>query len=248
MERGKASDDEKKQFSKAVFILQKTVEYKERPVSPQVILAKAANSTELRFDLRQIREQWDSFYRTHNLTAVADLLPQKITLTPVQIETLKLKAQEGYTRIILIPAGIEQHLQVLKANLTDGLEKDYKGKPIKTWLSNEVKLSFPCQIETTDRERVGRAYLLLTNPNESLLPGTKNKSADELIAEFAQQGISGLTLADYLIEEKKHFEETLKHLVDWSNNELTWLLESRDSSARVLRADWSYGLHHVEVG
>ena len=211
----------------------------EKKSSHDIILAETTDGKELRFDLNEIREQWKVFYEEHGLENLANLLPKNIALTPKQIETLKAKAREGYTRAILVPAGIENHLQKLKEKLTDGLENDVEGNPIETWLSEDVKPSFPDNIKTKDAKRVGKAYLLLTNPNESLVPGSKNKSADKLIAEFEANGISGLTLADFLIEERKHFEETGKHLVDWSNNEWTWLLESRAGASRVLGAGWS---------
>ncbi|MEK7655178.1 MAG: hypothetical protein AAB386_00645 [Patescibacteria group bacterium] len=246
VERGKASEEEGKRFSKAVFALKKTVEDKECPVD-NIILAETTDGKELRFDLNEIREQWKVFYEEHGLENLANLLPKNIALTPKQIETLKAKAREGYTRVILVPAGIENHLQKLKEKLTDGLENDVEGNPIETWFSEDVKPSFPDNIKTKDAKRVGKAYLLLTNPNESLVPGSKNKSADKLIAEFEANGISGLTLADFLIEERKHFEETGKHLVDWSNNEWTWLLENRAGASRVLSALWNPDHHRVRV-
>ncbi|MBP9863906.1 hypothetical protein KBC54_00455 [Patescibacteria group bacterium] len=246
VEQGKADADERKRFTKAVFALKKQMEEKENPTA-QIILAEAKDGSELRFDLKEIRETWEVFYRSHNLPQLADALPSDVKLTPAQIDLLKQKAKEGYTRATLIPADAERHLQTLKANLTDGLEKDAQGDPIETFLFDSVKSSFPNLIETADQKRKGKAYLLLTNPNESLAPNTKNKSADELIAEFNTKGLSGLTLADFLIEERKHFEETGKHLVDLTNNEWTWLLSSRDAASRVLGADWDPDGHRVAV-
>ncbi len=245
VEQGKADADERKRFTKAVFALKKQMEEKENPTM-HVILAESADGTEIRFDLREIRQTWETFYGTHNLKVLADDLPTDIKLTPEQVDLLKQKAREGYTRAILVPANIDQHLLQLKQSLTDGLGKNAQNQPIETFLSDNVKPSFPNQIETTDPRRKGKAYLLLTNPNESLVPNTKNKSADELIAEFNAKGLSGLTLAEYLIEERKHFEETGKHLVDGSK-EWTWLLASRDGASRVLNADWLPDVHRVGV-
>ncbi|MBP9863907.1 AAA family ATPase [Patescibacteria group bacterium] len=223
----------------------------EQKTGPNVILAEAKDGSELRFDLQEIRREWAAFYRIHDLDDLANELPVSIKLTPEQIDLLKQKAKEGYTRAILIPANAEQHLQILKEKLTDGYEKNPDGTPIKTYLADYddkkgVASSFPNQIETTDPRRKGKAYLLLTNPNESLAPNTKSKSADELIAEFNAKGLSGLTLAEHLIEERKHFEETGKHLVDGSK-EWTWLLASRDAASRVLDARWHPGDHQVDV-
>lgn len=215
--------------------------------SPSVILAEAKDGKEIRFDLLEIRQTWETFYGTHNLKQLADALPTNIKLTPEQIDLLKQKAKEGYTRTILIPANVDQHLPQLKQSLTDGLGKNAQNQPVETFLSDNVKPSFPSQIETTDPKRKGKAYLLLTNPNESLAPNTKNKTTDALIAEFNAKGLSGLTLAEYLIEERKHFEETGKHLVDWTNNESTWLLSSRDGASRVLNASWVPGDRQVDV-
>ncbi len=251
VEQGKADADEKKRFTKAVFALKKQMEEKENPTM-HVILAETTDGKEIRFDLKEIRQTWETFYGTHNLKQLADALPNEIKLTPAQIDLLKQKAKEGYTRAILIPANAEQSLQLLKENLTDGYEKNPDGIPIKTFLADHsdkkgVASSFPNQIETTDPKRKGKAYLLLTNPNESLAPDSKNKSADELVAEFQAKGLSGLTLADFFIEERRHFEETGKHLIDWGKSDYSWLLSSRDGASRVLNAGWDPGDHRVDV-
>ena len=89
----------------------------------------------------------------------------------------------------------------------------------------------------------------MTNPDAALHPGTKGQSADEIIRTFADPAVnvSGLTLADFLIEERQHFDETGQHLVDWGKNEWTWLLSSRDAASRVLDAVWSPDDHRVRV-
>lgn len=136
--------------------------------------------------------------------------------------------------------------------MTDGLEKDSNGVPVETLLGDYgdkkgVKSSFPNLIETVDPKRKGKAYLLLTNPNESLATDTKNKTADEIRAAFNLKGVSGLSLADFLIEEGKHFEETGTYLVDFGKHEWTWLLSSRDGATRVLSARWYPDDHQVDV-
>lgn len=102
VERGKADDTEKKRFSGAVFALKKQMEEKEYPTS-YLILAEAADGSEIRFDLREIRQTWETFYGTHSLPELANSLPGEIKLAPDQIQLLKDKAREGYTRAILIP-------------------------------------------------------------------------------------------------------------------------------------------------
>jgi hypothetical protein len=256
VERNTASPDEQKRFAKAVFALEKSVKDKEQPTG-SVILAESKEGREIRFDLVELRKQWVDFYTSHGLGDLLkdpqghDLLPADIRLTPGQIEFFKEKAKEGYTRVILVPAGIEQHLQELKANLTDGLGKDKKGNPVETYLHDYddkkgVASSFPNLIETTDPVRKNKPYLLLTNPTEALLPESKNKSAGALLAEFQASGLSGLSLADFFIEEREHFNKTGKHLIDGST-EWSWLLASRDAASRVLNAVWDPDYRQVRV-
>ena len=255
VEQGTATPDEQERFTTAVFALDKAVKDKERPVG-DVIVCVDKEGKEVLFDLAEIRRQWVQFYDTHGLSEILkdtqghDTLPADIRLTPEQVDLLKAKAKEGYTRMILVPAGVEGHLQSLKENLTDGLAQDASNNPIPTYLSDNVKPSFPNQITTTDPRRLGKAYLLMTNPDAALHPGTKDKSADEIIRTFADPAVnvSGLTLADYLIEERRHFDETGQHLVDFSKNEWTWLLASRDAASRVLGADWNPNNRQVGVG
>ena len=258
VEAGEATLDEQKRFVLAVSSLEVAIKDKERPPS-QVILTSTPEGQELRFDLREMREQWVTFYQSHGLTAILkdkqglDTIPQEITLTPEQIEILKEKAKEGFTRITLVPRGIEAHLALLKEKLVDGLEKDSNGEPIEAFLNDYedkkgVKSSFPTQIETTDPSRKDTPYLLLTNPDQPLHPGSKNKTADALLPEFEALGLSGLTLHDFFIEERFHLNQTQKHLVDWGHNDWTWLLSSRDAASRVLSAYWVPGRHQVEVG
>ena len=255
VEKGTATKEEVERFGKAVLALDKAIKDKEREAghSPDTILAEDREGNEIRFDLAELRRQWVDFYKTNNLSDVLtddggrDTIPSNITLTPEQIDLLKAKAKEGYTRAVIIPAGIEKHLQALKENLTDGYEKDRNNKPILTFLSSNVSPSFPDNIITTDTNRKDKAYIILTNPNESLLPNSKNKTADELMSEFQSLGFSGLTLADFFIEERRHFNETGKHLIDGSV-EWSWLLASRDSASRVLDAGWRPGSLLVGVG
>ena len=254
VENDTATPEEQKRFAKAVFALENAIQDKERPAGG-VIVAENKEGKEVLFDLAEIRRQWVQFYETHHLAGILkdkqghDTLPADIKLTPEQVDLLKAKAKEGYTRMILVPAGVEGHLQSLKENLTDGLAQDASNNPIPTYLSDNVKPSFPNQITTTDPRRLGKAYLLMTNPDAALHPGTKGQSADEIIRTFADPAVnvSGLTLADFLIEERQHFDETGQHLVDWGKNEWTWLLSSRDAASRVLDAVWSPDDHRVRV-
>src|SRR3989338_10347270 len=255
VEQWTATPDEQERFTTAVFALDKAVKDKERPVG-DVIVCVDKEGKEVLFDLAEIRRQWVQFYETHDLAGILkddqgqDTLPADIRLTPEQVDLLKAKAKEGFTLMILFPAGVEGHLQSLKENLTDGLAQDASNNPIPTFLSYNVKPNFPNQIQTTDPRRLGKAYLLMTNPDAALHPGTKDKSADEIIRTFADPAVnvSGLTLADYLIEERRHFDETGQHLVDFSKNEWTWLLASRDAASRVLGADWNPNNRQVGVG
>ncbi len=226
---------------------------------PKEVRERLKENREFPIDLRELRTQWVTFYQSHGLTAILkdkqglDTIPQEITLTPEQIEILKEKAKEGFTRITLVPRGIEAHLALLKEKLVDGLEKDSNGEPIEAFLNDYedkkgVKSSFPTQIETTDPSRKDTPYLLLTNPDQPLHPGSKNKTANALLPEFEALGLSGLTLHDFFIEERFHLNQTQKHLVDWGHNDWTWLLSSRDAASRVLSAYWVPGRHQVEVG
>ena len=89
VEQGKADADERKRFTKAVFALKKQMEEKENPTM-HVILAESADGTEIRFDLREIRQTWETFYGTHNLKVLADDLPTDIKLTPEQLKQISL--------------------------------------------------------------------------------------------------------------------------------------------------------------
>src|SRR3989338_1521737 len=253
VENDTATPEEQKRFAKAVFALENAIQDKERPAGG-VIVAENKEGKEVLFDLAEIRRQWVQFYETHHLAGILkdkqghDTLPADIKLTPERVDLLKAKAKEGYTRMILVPAGVEGHLQSLKENLTDGLAQDASNNPIPTHLSDNVKPNFPNQIQTTDPRRLGKAYLLMTNPDVALHPGTMGQSADEINEKFTDPAVnvSGLTLADYLIEERQHFNATGQHLVDWGKNEWTWLLASRDAASRVLPAGWHPSHRRVE--
>lgn len=247
VEQGNATHKERQQYETAVKAIKKAIEEKK---------AKE-NSKDLLIDLSKVREQWVNFYTSHHLDAILKdaqgkpTIPDTIRLTQAQKDILKQRFAEGYTRIILVPAGIDQHLNALKTQLADGYEKDGNGAPIETYLGNP-KDSFPNEITTTDPNRKQGAYLLLTKPDEALHPNSKGKTADALLAEFAQENLTGLTLADFFIEQREHFEKTGTHLIDgatiWS-----WLLSSRDNASRVLSALWDssvrrVGMHSVSSG
>src|SRR3989338_7472565 len=169
VEKDTATPEEQGRFAKAVSALEKAIQDKERPAGG-IIVAEDKEGQEVRFDLAEIRRQWVQFYETHDLAGILkdhqgqDTLPADIRLTPEQVDLLKAKAKEGFTRMSLVPAGVEGHLQSLKENLTDGLAQDASNNPIPTFLSDNVKPNFPNQIQTTDPRRLGKAYLLMTNP------------------------------------------------------------------------------------
>ncbi|MEI6510892.1 MAG: hypothetical protein WCO25_02500 [Candidatus Uhrbacteria bacterium] len=190
---------------------------------------------EIAVDLSALRRDAVDFYDRLGLADLAATLPPTIDLSRDQLDVLRAKAREGYSRVLLIPAGIERHLPELLAAF-----------PVDR--SARVTASWPDGIVTTDPRRVGRSYLLLTNPDRAMARNTLGRSAAGLAATFETTNRVGLTIAEFLVEERVHFETTGAHLVDRSTGGSSWLLGSRDKEGNVLYAAWNANPERLRIG
>ena len=249
VEGGMATDDEKKQFAKAVFALKKSIEDKERP--SQVILAKSADGHELRFDLNEIRKTAEAFYRGHGLEKLADQLPQNIRLSPQQIERIKEAAKEGFDRVFIFPS-IEQ-----LATSRQTLIEQCATQPSAA-LSGTEQYTAP-YIDDTAKTPVIRnrptqkAYLLLYS-SQPIKEETKNLTHPQVTELFNQKKWNGLTLEEYLLLQRLEAESRGNHSFDaYSTNAVdsnsTRLMDSTSDAgaSRVLDAGWYPGNRQVRV-
>ena len=180
------------------------------------------------------------FFRKHGLSELADRLPASVNSDSSKAERPEIKTwfERGYRRMLVVPPSASDFHALLRDWLIPSAD-----------LSPNVSASFPNGIVTVDANRRDRSYLLLTNPDVILHPGSRGKTAIQLNKKFSEEGLCGLTLVDFLLEEQLHLDETGKHLIDRIEAEGTsWLLGSTDKDGRYLYGVWNTSKAQIRLG
>ena len=133
--------------------------------------------------------------------------------------------ESGFNDVLLMPADLS--LPDLHAKMTEGYAATYEGDNFKSGGSFAGAKS-----QNVDKPRIVLVHKVQNLKDNPELAKTLNiKGEDALKSEI-------LTLEDYLVFQRKYFEETKKHL---DEDGYTWL--ATKSGARFVDADWnpSYG-------
>ena len=215
------------------------------------IEAKTPEGEPILFDMEKIKEEWRAFYNEHNLSEMAQHLPDKINLTAEQIERIQALAEtEGFNKFIILPENPQQYLEKIKQGTEaelSGLKTDQQYSKEGTYLSDTVKPNFPDNITTLNRPQ-SKPYLLFLKDSPEVPEETLNKSADALRKEFEEKNLTGLTLQEYLLFQRDYTEN---HQTDANPHPDTkkwgWLLDS-EVPGRVLLSDWYSDDRQAGVG
>lgn len=184
----------------------------------------------IELSLESSLSSFESFYAQHHLTLSPEF---RKTMEDIwnrnKADMEKAIEQYGFDTLLLVPGGTT--LPELHQKMTEGYTATYEGVLLSSITENPSK----------DRIiLVHKAQVLDDHP---ALKQTLNASAEELI-----ENGETLTLSDYLIFQRKYFDETGQHLDDWgTKNQWTWLPGSK-SGTRVVSARWHPGAGLLDVG
>ena len=145
-----------------------------------------------------------------------------------QTEIEQEMEQKGFDELLIIPGGIS--LTKLKDKLT--MESGY-------WESSNFKSenSFVgARSQNTDKSRI-----ILVHKNQELTERPELASTLNIKGQDVKLDQT-LTLEDYLVFQKKYFEETNKHL---DETKYVWL--ATKAGARLVSSCWSPGIHQLGV-
>jgi hypothetical protein len=167
-------------------------------------------------DLESSVSSFTSFYQTHNLDLPPDFKERMEDIWNRNRSAMEQAiAEKGFDTILLVPGGTS--LPDVHKKMTEGYNATYEG----------VTISSITEDTTHDRIILLHSSPELTDHPE--LEKTLNKSAKGFIAQGER-----LTLTEYLILQRKFFDETGKHL---DETKWTWIPGSK-SDALVVLALW----------
>jgi hypothetical protein len=165
-------------------------------------------------DLESSVSSFTSFYQTHNLDLPPDFKERMEDIWNRNRSAMEQAiAEKGFDTILLVPGGTS--LPDVHKKMTEGYNATYEG----------VTISSITEDTTHDRIILLHSSPELTDHPE--LEKTLNKSAKGFIAQGER-----LTLTEYLILQRKFFDETGKHL---DETKWTWIPGSK-SDAHVVVA------------
>ncbi len=168
------------------------------------------------FYFEQKLQDFQRFYQSHNINLPPNFADQIRDIWENNTQKIEQAIeQNGFDDMLLLPGGIP--LPELNAKMTVGYKPTYEGDNFKAGGSFALAKS-----QKTDKPR-----LVLVHKTQNLRdrPETLNIQGQDV----KQDQI--LTLEDYLIFQRKYFEETKKHL-----DEVGWTWLATTSGARLVGA------------
>ena len=207
-------------------------ENKGKSAGEAVVLARYEQET-IELDIEKSLESFVAFYEKHNIDLPSDF-GEKIRdiWARNNAEMQESAEKQGFDEILLIPEGLS--LPELHEKMAEGYEKTYEGGNF------EEGGSFAGVKEAENETRI---VLLHKNRAQNLKDRPELEATLGKTGEFFAKHEEPLTLTDYLIYQRKYFEETNQHLdtVGW-----IWLPGSK-SGGRFVAAHWHPGSRKLYV-
>ena len=180
--------------------------------------------------LEKTMEDLKSFYEKHGIEPEADFEEKIKNIWQKNAENIKKSIEGfGFKKLLIIPENLPD-LKKLDEIMTAGYEKE-KGNKTSWWTEAE-------SITETSSDRLVLVHDSIELDDNLLLKETLDKPAQEFIDKGEE-----LNLSDYLILQRKIFEETGKHI---DSKRWTWLPGSK-SGSRVVDSRWSPDKARVSV-
>ena len=200
----------------------------------QEIIAITPEGKEVKIKVQEQLKQWKKLYADNGIDWID--LPESIELTEEQAQEIRRLIELGLDTMMIIPENIVNTGERYE-KLHQKMSKGYK----KTDQADNFKNDGG--FEGIKDKQSGLRIVMVKNIQEleedDLHKETLDKSLDDLEAEdgiFKKNKVRGLSPSEYLIFQRKYFNETGKYLdsVGW-----TWLPEvKRSASGCVPSADW----------
>ena len=174
-------------------------------------------------DLEQKIEEFKDFYKKTKLDLPPDFEDQIKEIWENNIDEIQKSIEgNGFNEMLLVPGNIP--LAELNTKMTDVYNETYQDSDFKSGGSFAKT-----QSQNVDKTRIVLAHKIKNLEDHPELKKTLNTKGQDVNMDQT------LTLEDYLIFQRKFFEETGEHLD--SGNTWTWL--ATKSGARLVSAHWA---------
>ncbi len=211
---------------------------------PQEIKAQTPDNKELVFDLEKARQDFQDWYKEHNLDI--EEIPE-ISLNKEEIEEVKTLIEQGLINDIAIRAD-----KVKYADLNKETAKGYN----QTWQSSNFQSDGGFDkldeqetnpyLEANPEEDKPAFHLVFYNnikelDQDDVLKETLGKSADDLkpwlenINKKHKVNLEGISLKDYLIIQRKYTEQALEQAKQANPN-----IDIKDKSLDMDAKKWTW--------
>ena len=222
-----------------------------------VIKCITPEGKEINYDFEEIRDKWIEFFLDHDLDDMAnELLELEIKFSDEQKERIKnLIEKKGFNFFILMPSDPSRFLEDIGNATTKPTDNDVLGyKKEKVFMDRRGYVSeyYPDKekgkqnkIRTINRPE-NELYLILMKVNDSLEVDEETTRLTNHDAEdmFKKQGLSGMTIEEYLLYQRRIAEERKEH----SDVEFkVMLLSSELESGDTLVAGWDNSVLTIRI-
>ena len=204
---------------------------------------KVEHQEDITLNIEDKLSEFMSFYQTTQIDIPDDF---EDTIRDIwdrnQAEIEQAMEQGGFNDILIVPGNIPLPELAEKMKMEQG---NYTGSNFDEGGGFAGAIS-----QNTDKPRIILVHNYETLSEISQKTGIDvhlnitAKEAEELYNQNPDQYL--ITLEDFLVLERKHFEETGTHLSDWNNKSAHWLPGTK-SGARLVYADWNPGYRRLDV-
>lgn len=185
---------------------------------------------DITFDIEKSFAEYIAFYKKTKLDLPPNFEDNIKEIWENNIDEIQKAIQEnGFNEMLLIPGNIP--LTDLNTKMTEG----YK----ETWESGNFEEGG--SFAGAKSQNVDKARIVFAHKTQNLEDRTELKKTLNVKGQDVKMDQT-LTLEDYLIFQRKYFEETNQHL---DENGWTWL--ATKSGSRLVYANWDPGDEQVDV-
>jgi len=181
-------------------------------------------------DFEQKLDQFLAFYQKHQINLPPDFADTSRDIWQNNLDAIEQAIKEnGFDELLIIPATPD--LTDLHDKMTKGYVATYQGDNFKAGGS----------FAQAQSQNIDKPHLVLVHKAQELTDRTDLASTLNIKGQDVKLDQT-LTLEDYLIWQRKYFDETGKHL---DEKRWTWLATMSDS--RLVRAGWDPSNDRLDV-
>lgn len=217
-----------------------------------MVFIETVEGKEITLDVREVKASSEQFYQEHDLQEFIDHLPAEVHFSSEAIERIREALKMGFDQAIILPESefqkqsVDKLGDVLASQPIEHLDSQHENQ-----YSQAAYFEGGTKTYDVNNRPFGKSYMLMYS-SKPVPQETKNLNPDQLDELFVEKKWNGMTLGEYLVLQRKEFEQRGNHGFDAYSSDSqksnwTWLLDSTIGSDKVVYARWHSVSRQVEV-